>query len=265
MKRQEIIDQKLKSLKDLRLIFLAFWLANKRSSIKAVHNDLYTEQNLFNDLRRYFSKKFPELQFKKIKRLWEKFKHYIEKNENFTIMNHLKNNEIADGNMIFNHHQIIMEREIKRQLNFIADFELRVQILFFLNNWERLLSEKNYKSEKFYKNFNSELQKSFKIRADSEIMNILVKLGVLFESTYIHYRNYYQDIEYNVPVYYIKVLRHILIPELLKNEEFSEFLKKISISKVNLSQSKICEGCGSEIKINTKVCEFCGKSLKSNY
>lgn len=262
MKRQEIIDQKLKRLKDKRLIFLAFWLANKRSSTKAVNVGKYTEQNLFNDLRRYFNKKFPELQVKKIKKLWEKFKHHIEKNENFTIMHHLRYNEISDGRMIFNLHQIILEQEIKKQFSSITDFEIKTQIFFFLRNWELLLSGNNSKSDKFHNNYNIELQKSFKITAHPEINSILVELGLLFESTYIHYRDYDHDIEYNVPDYYIKVLGHILIPELLKDEKFSEFLKKIRIYSVDLNHRMICEICGSEIEINSKVCSMCGEILK---
>ena len=262
MRRQELIDERLKKLTNIHQIFLALWLSTKNTPALAIKNGYYTEDDLFNDLRRYFNSKFPNLSVKKISKLWIKFKKNIEKGMDFDLMHHLKYNEITNGNKIFNIHQIQIEAEVKKKIEDIKDKNIIVEIFYFLNNWDSLLSVDNSKSGNFAMNFKKSFEKTFNIPANPEIDKILIETGLLFKSIYTHYKNDYQDITYNVPNYYIKVIKHYILPEILKDKTILKYIRNKRIPQIQEPTKIICEICGSNKNNNNmKICEECGSDI----
>ena len=262
MTKQDIIE-KIKGLKGKYQIFLAFWLSNKSASHSTIQKGYYTEDNLLNDLRRDFNKKFPKVSNKKVSKLWKKFKKRLEK-DGFSVMQHLKYHEIVNEDELFDIFQCEIVDEVVKEIASINSNELLVQIYFFLTKYNSLLSHPHRISNNFIGNFRNEFENMYDIKISPNIDTLLIQTGLLFQSTYIGSRNQYREILYHVPEYYILVIHDILKIKYFRSRTFLDFIRSKQNPRIQEGKKIYCGNCGKELEKSPDItiCFECGSEIR---
>ncbi len=71
-----------------------------------------------------------------------------------------------------------------------------------------------------------------------------------------------EDMLCYVPNYYIKVIKHYILPEILKDKTILKYIRNKRIPQIQEPTKIICEICGSNKNNNNmKICEECGSDI----
>jgi len=249
--REELLIKVIEKLgKDIKLVFISLEITNLSSPPTSLNKGIYTEEDLLKDLIMYLPQKFPGLPEKKISVLWKKFKKIISRMGKFDIFKELPELWYK----LYRKHYSLILKEIQEKIEQLKALE-KLGLFLFLKN--RDLFRSTFTREEL----NSILAKKFSEVSEQNLNNfgeILVRTGLIFESSYINTQRKPSGIRYET-ANYLKELDQILISELRKDLTISEYIKKID--RGNEMRETRCLYCGALIPINAIHCPECENKL----
>ena len=238
--------------KDIKLVFIALEVTNLSSPPTSLKRGIYGEDDFMKDLIIYLPQKFPGLKEKKIKALWKKFKKLIHDDANCNIFR-----EFPDyWYKVYRKHYSLIIDEIQDNIKHLNKQE-KLGLFLFLKN--KNLFRTNFTREEL----NSTLAKKFSEVSEPILNNfgeILVRTGLVFESSYIDTQQEPTGIKYQI-ANYLKELDQILISEFRKDQTISDYIKKLDLNQSKEMREKHCPLCGALIPINTIHCSECGSKI----
>ncbi len=238
--------------KDIKLVFIALGITNLSSPPTSLNTGKYTEEDFMKDLILYLPQKFSGLKDKKIGALWKRFKKLIYKGGRFNIFKEFP----EFWYNIYRKHYTLILKEIQDQIKLLKPQE-KLGLYLFLKNMDLF---QNYSTRE---ELNSTLTKKFSEVSGSipnNIGEILVRTGLLFESSYINTQKKPKGFSYHVANYLIE-LNQILITQFRKDKTISDYIKKLDLGQSKQIIEKICTFCGKDIPIDAIRCSDCGNNV----
>lgn len=238
--------------KDIKLVFIALEITNLSSPPTSLNRGIYTEEDFMKDLILYLPQKFPGLRDKKIGALWKRFIKLIYEGGRFDIFKEFP----EFWYKVYRKHYSLILKEIQDQIKLLKPQE-KLGLYLFLKNMD--LFQVDFTREKL----NSILTKRFSEVSESipnNIGEILVRTGLLFESSYINTQRKPLGFSYQV-ANYLKELDQILITEFRKDKTISDYIKKLDLGQSKQISEKICTLCGAFIPIGAIHCSECGNKV----
>ncbi len=235
--------------KDIKLVFIALSITNLSSPPTSLNRGIYTEEDFMKDLILYLPQKFSGLKDKKIGALWKKFKKLFYEEGRFDIFKEFP----EFWYKIYKKNYSLILKEIQDQIKLLKPQE-KIGLYLFLKNID--LFQFDFIREKL----NSTLTKKFSEVSElipNNIGEILVRTGLLFESSFINTQKKPKGFRYQVANYLIE-LKQILITEFRKDKTISDYIKKLDLGQSKQISKKICTFCGEFIPIDAIYCSECG-------
>lgn len=251
--RESLLIKAIEKLgKDIKLVFIALEATNLSSPKTSLNKGKYTEEDFIKDLKLYLPQKFIGLKEKKIGVLWKKFKKIISVGGKCDILKEFP----KFWYKVYRTHYSLIKKEIEDQIKLLKPKE-KLGLILFLKNMD--LFQFDFTRE----NLNLSLAKKFSEISESipnNIGEILVKTGLLFESSYINTLGEPVGISYKA-ANYLKELDQILIYDFRNDQTILEFVKKIDVFQGKEKQNKRCPFCGALIRINAVHCSECDNEI----
>ncbi len=244
--QENIIQKSINRLeKDKKLLFIGLELSNLASPPTSLKDKNYTENDFFKDLNIYMPKKFPGFPTKKIEPLWKRFKKIFKKIELFK---NLKEFQELDYK-IYTIHFNLLKEEIFSQLYNLSNIDKLIVYVFIRNKDQNELMY-NINDEHLYSYLKEIAEKKYKQKIPFNAGDILIRMGLLFLSSYIDTQKRPQGLYYEKPAY-LKEFGPLVISSLLKDKSFLMLLEK-------LGDFKLCSYCNEKFPVEFGECPLCG-------
>lgn len=253
MEKERLVIKAIEKLgKDIKLVFIALEVTNLSSPPTSLKRGIYTEDDIMKDLIIYLPQKFPRLKEKKINALWKQFKEIISRRGKCDIFKEFPRYWYK----VYRKHHSLILKEIRYHIK-LLNLQEKLGLFIFLKN--RDLFQIDFTREKL----NSILAEKFSEISESIPNNmgeILIRTGLLFESSYIDTNERPLGLSYQV-ANYLKELDQILFSEFRKDSTISDHIKKFETNQSNEMLKKHCLHCGALNAVNTLRCSKCGNKL----